>query len=473
MASRAWTEILGADELVLLVPFGVTGRQLEVEVVEAEVAEQGQDEVEQVLDLARRLVAGDVRVGVVLRHPPHAGQTVHDTRLLVAVDGAELEEAQRQLAIGPTPRAVDQVVHRAVHRLEAVLATLELHGREHRVGVVRQVARGVEQPVLGDVGRADVVEALLDVPATDVVLHLALDHPTLGMEDGQARAQLVGEAVEVELETELAVVAPLGLREAVEVGLELVLGRPRRAVDPLELGVLLGAAPVGGRGAHQLERVADELGARDVRTAAQVAPGEAAVTAQVVVDGELSPTDLDHGALRRVSGAALEAHELALVRLVGQLTQRLLVRHDPPGEGLALVDDLLHGLFEGLEVIGVERGLDVEVVVEAVADRGTDPELRLGVDRLHRLGQDVSRRVAQDREPVRRVDADRLDGVSVGEHVEQVPQLPVDAGDDDVAAGAPDLLEQLTRRRLLRNRSLAPGDGDGDLCRHGGHSSCA
>jgi hypothetical protein len=122
------------------------------------------------------------------------------------------------------------------------------------------VPGGVEQPLLGDVRRADVVEALLDVPPADVVLHLPLEHPALGVEDRQPGADLVGEGEEVELHTELAVVALLGLGKSVEVCREVVLGGPRRAVDPLELLVGLVAAPVCRAAAHHLEGVAEQLG---------------------------------------------------------------------------------------------------------------------------------------------------------------------------------------------------------------------
>ena len=64
--------------------------------------------------------------------------------------------------------------------------------------------------------------------------------PPLGWKTARPGAELVGEAREVELGAELAVVALLGLGEPVEVGLELVLGRPRGAVDALQLRVLLG-----------------------------------------------------------------------------------------------------------------------------------------------------------------------------------------------------------------------------------------
>lgn len=204
-------------------------------------------------------------------------------------------------------------------------------------------------------GGPDVLEALLDVPLADVVLHLALDDPALGVEDGQAGTDLVGEGVEVELAAELAVVALLGLREAVEIGLQLVLGRPGRAVDALQLRVLLAAAPVGRGAAHDLVGIADDLGARHVRAAAQVTPGTGAVAADVVVDRQLGAAHLDRGALRSVlGGAALEADELALVGLAGQLDERVVVADLAANEGLALVDDPLHRLVEGLEVLGVK-----------------------------------------------------------------------------------------------------------------------
>ena len=337
--------------------------------------------------------------------------------------------------------------------------------REHGVGVVGQVPRGVEQPVLADVGGADVLEPLLDVPTADVVLHLALDDAALGVEHRQARAQLVGEAEQVELGAELAVVALLGLGQPVEVGLQLVLGRPRGAVDALQLRVLLRAAPVGGGAAHQLEGVAEHLGGRHVRAAAQVAPGAGAVAAHVVVDGQLGAAHLDGRALGRGLGrAALEADQLALVRLAGQLDEGVVVGDLAPLEGLALVDDALHDLLERAQVLGGERGLDVEVVVEAVADRRPDAQARVGVHLLHGLREHVGGRVAQHVEAVLLRRGHRLDDVAVGQHVREVAQLAVDPGDEHAAV----TLEQLAGGGLLRHRSLAPGDVDGDLGRHGG-----
>src|SRR5690606_39408015 len=62
---------------------------------------------------------------------------------------------------------------------------------------------------------------------------------------------LVREREQVELDTELTVVALLGLGEPVEVVGQLRLGRPRGAVDPLQLLVGLVPTPVRSSTAHE------------------------------------------------------------------------------------------------------------------------------------------------------------------------------------------------------------------------------
>ncbi len=244
------------------------------------------------MQLALHLLPGAVDVRVVHGQPAHPGQPVHHPGLLVAVDGAELEQPQRQLPVGPAARPEDQVVHRAVHRLEVVLAALKLHRREHRVRVVRQVPRGLEQVALGDVRGVDERVARLLVPLARVVLELPADDAALGVEDRQPGADLLGEGEQVELRAELAVVAALGLLEHLQVGVLRGARLPRGAVDPLQLRVLLAAAPVRAGVAHQLER-RDVPGGRHVRAAAQVLPAQlAGLGVHVVVDGQHARADL-------------------------------------------------------------------------------------------------------------------------------------------------------------------------------------
>src|SRR5204862_2997330 len=93
----------------------------------------------------------------------------------------------------------------------------------------------------------------LDVPLTAQVLHELADDAALRMEDGEAAADLVREAEQVELDTELAVIALGRLLEHHEVRIEGGLAVPRRPVDALQHRVLLVAAPVRAGDAHELE----------------------------------------------------------------------------------------------------------------------------------------------------------------------------------------------------------------------------
>ena len=89
------------------------------------------------------------------------------------------------------------------------------------------------------------------------------------MEHREPGADLLGEREEVELDAELAMVAPFGLLQPVQVLGERGLRLPRGAVDALQHRALLVAAPVRAGHLLQLER-AELARRRHVRTAAQV-----------------------------------------------------------------------------------------------------------------------------------------------------------------------------------------------------------
>ena len=87
--------------------------------------------------------------------------------------------------------------------------------------------------------------------------------------------------------------------------------------------------------------------------------------------------------------------------LRGEEPQRLVARPH-----LALVDEvlrrqLLHPLFDGLEVLGHERTIDDEVVEEAFVSRRTDAALGAREELRHRRGQQVRRAVPVERERLR------------------------------------------------------------------------
>ena len=134
----------------------------------------------------------------------------------------------------------------------------------------------------------------------------------------------------------------------------------------------------------------------------------------------------------------------------------------PPGELLALLDDLAHPGLDLLEVRRDEGHLDVEVVVEAVVDRRADAEPGLRPDVLHGLGHHVRGGVPQDVVPVGAVDGHALDLVAVLELVGEVLELcPRHPRRDDVRLLGEELPGLGARRdRLLLART---GGDEGDL----------
>src|SRR3546814_9304761 len=82
--------------------------------------------------------------------------------------------------------------------------------------------------------------------------------------------RLLREREEVHLAAGAPVVALFSLREHGGVGLELLLVLPAGAVDALELRVARVAAPVGAGDLHQLERMPELAGRRQVRADAEV-----------------------------------------------------------------------------------------------------------------------------------------------------------------------------------------------------------
>ena len=90
-------------------------------------------------------------MGVVLGEATRPRHALDHTGLLIAIDGAELEEAKRQLTVGAAARVEDEIVHGAIHGLHVVVDALladraisiylgiEVHGRVHPLGVPVEV----------------------------------------------------------------------------------------------------------------------------------------------------------------------------------------------------------------------------------------------------------------------------------------------------------------------------------------------
>src|SRR5215203_4491589 len=114
-----------------------------------------------------------------------------------------------------------------------------------------------------------VLVAMARLNFAHVVLHEVPHHLPLGQEERDAGPCIRREREQLEVLADLAVVPRPGLLQTPEVRLELLLRRPRRAVDAGEHRVLLVAAPVGPCYVLQLEG-AQPARTRDMWAAAQV-----------------------------------------------------------------------------------------------------------------------------------------------------------------------------------------------------------
>ncbi len=210
-------------------------------------------------------------------------------------------------------------------------------------------------------------------------------------------------------------VAAFGLLQAVQVRVELLRRRPRRAVDPLELLALLVPAPVRAGDAEQLVRP-DAAAARQMRAQTEVGPAVVPVDAHPIAERALLGVEL--------------FDDLPLERLFGEPLERLVPAQLLPHERLVELDDLGHAFLDPREVLGRQRLRQREVVVEAVLDRRADRVLRAGDDVAHGLGHHVRRRVAQHMQPVRLTRQHRRHAGVLLRDERQVHQLVVHPGGD-------------------------------------------
>ena len=355
------------------------------EVREGQAIEDFEREVDAALDLPLDLLRHAEDVGVVLREPADTRQAAEFTRLLVAVDGAELRQSQRQLLVAPRPRLVDHRVVRAVHGFEEILLVLLHHDRlKLAVGVVGIVAGDLVEIDLADVGRVDGLIA----PRRELFAHEGLERApqerAFGHPEDQPRADQRARRKQIELLAEDAVVALPRFLERRQVRVEIFLRKPGGAVEPLELGVVGVPLPVGAGDARELKS-ADAAGAGDVRPATEIDKLPLAIERQ---RGKLGEARLDVLCLEGLVEAGDDLH-------------RLLPRHLDPLEGLVGGDDLPHLLFDPGEIVVGDRLGRPHVVVEPGPDRRPEGKLDAWKQPHHGPGHDVGRRVAHHRQGAR------------------------------------------------------------------------
>jgi hypothetical protein len=95
-------------------------------------------------------------------------------------------------------------------------------------------------------------------------------------------------------------------------------------------------------------------------------------------------------------GDRIDQFDLVCLALVAEDLFRLVARPHFLREGFVAAYDLAHLLLDGREIVGRERLVSGEIVVEAVFDDRTDGHLRTGPQFLHSLRQHVGCIVADE-----------------------------------------------------------------------------
>ena len=206
-------------------------RQLDADLVEAEIGIGRQDQVVDPQAFRGQLLLGAEDVRIVLREAAHAHQPMQRAGRFVAMHVAEFRKPYRQIAIGFQAVLEDLHVARAVHRLQredAVVVGVVAGDRhlEHVVAVPAPVARRLPQRLVEHLRRVDLLVALLVEPAAHVVDQVLEHLPALGVPEDDARPLLL-EMEQVHLAAEPAVVALLGLLQHRADRRRAPPGRPR------------------------------------------------------------------------------------------------------------------------------------------------------------------------------------------------------------------------------------------------------
>ncbi len=297
--------------------------------------------------------------------------------------------------------------------------------------------------------RVDELVAALLQQCLDPAPKLELHPRPLGVPADQTGPDILLDAEQVQLLTELSVIPSPCFLEPVQMLAQGVLAEEGGAVDALEHLTPLVASPVRAGGAEELE-VLDPARARHVWSAAEIQEGTVPIGGDPLILRDL--------------GQSLELEGIIpeeLLRL-GTLDLTSL-------EGMVRGGDLGHLGLDPLQIVGGERLLDVEIVVETFVDGRTEADAGVRIQLPDRRREHVSGGMPQGVESVGVGVAARhdLDARAVLQRPAQVPQLTVDArgyrGACQPGTYRSRQIGSRGSRRQLRSRIVGKEYGDGTL----------
>src|SRR5581483_11152935 len=345
----------------------------------AHVLREANDVAEFVAQLFRR----DEDVGIVLRKSTDAAHAIEFPGLLVAIDGAELRQADGKIAIRMRLGIVDRKMVRAVHRLEEIFLGMAFFLPRDRwelallvIGIVP--ARAVELKV-PNVRGDHLVVAVLPQDFFEESLERLAHRRAVRQPEHEPEADFGRNMEEFEFFPDLAMVPLFGFFALRDELVELFLRREADAVDAGEHRAFFVAAPVRAGDGEQF-REFYFAGRGHVRAAAEI---------------DEVPLFVERD---RLPAEAFQEFELQPVAFIFEVLDGLVVRFRNAAIGDIAPGELVHFLFDRVEVVGGElrAGRELHVVVPSVCDRRADPETGPRIERLDGFGHQVGGRMPEN-----------------------------------------------------------------------------
>ena len=129
-------------------------------------------------------------------------------------------------------------------------------------------------------------------------------------------------------------------------------------------------------------------------------------------------------------GDVVEQLDLVVLALRLEPAPGVLAAHHLAAKRLVRRDDLGHAGLDPLQILGMERLVAREVVVEPVLDRRADGHLGARVQILDRLGHDVGAVMAQDRQRRLVLGPDEAHRGAIRQDAIEIPAFAVDHRSD-------------------------------------------
>ncbi len=296
--------------------------------------------------------------------------------LLIAIHRAQFGPAQRQFTIGARTILVNFNVERAVHRLDIVGVIVNFHGRIHAFAVEVKMAAGLPEQSPADMGSIEQLVAMRVMGVLPEGLNHMPNPRSVGMPANQTGADLLVRAEQLHLSPDAAMVALLGLLNAIKIRLQILLVRKSSAINALQHRILLVAAEIRPGDRQELDRP-NLAAVLNVRAAAQIQEVADLVQADDFAFGNI----IQPGQLKRLPQ-------------ISKFLMGFLAGHFHALERQLAPQHLAHFLLNLFQILGRQTMRHVKVVVEALF--GGRPNVKLGIGKqfLHCRGHDMRRTVA-------------------------------------------------------------------------------